>query len=389
VPENLQSSLTDLLGQLVQTPSRASVDSCDGVLALLENWLGAHGVESTVLKGQDGRRIALVGSIGGLSQTSAYILNAPLDTAGFGNLATWTRPPTSAAIENGWLYGRGSADSKAGTAIFCHLLDAFRRRNFSRALGFVFDADEHTGRFGGMRAFLDRSSGSVAGVMIGYPGNDRFCIGARGFWRATVALCGLAAHSGASHHRGVNAIAKASRFVRSLEELQNEIGAQTADAFPLPPKVTVTGIRGGGEFSLIPDLCEVDIDVRLTPSFPSDIAAARISAIVDRIDAQTPSSNDSRITHRESWPAYRLAEGSPIVAALVHAGEQVLGRRLACVIAGPSNVGNLLAARSIDATCGFGVSFRNIHAANECVELNSLEPAFRVYERALEQLLGC
>jgi hypothetical protein len=35
------------------------------------------------------------------------------------------------------------------------------------------------------------------------------------------------------------------------------------------------------------------------------------------------------------------------------------------VVCGPSNVGNSFAAHGIDATCGFGVTYENLHAPNE------------------------
>jgi succinyl-diaminopimelate desuccinylase len=68
--------------------------------------------------------------------------------------------------------------------------------------------------------------------------------------------------------------------------------------------------------------------------------------------------------------------------------ERILGRPLPFVVTGPSNIGNLLAQHGIAATCGFGVAYRNIHATDECVELSSIMPTFRVYEAALQELLG-
>jgi succinyl-diaminopimelate desuccinylase len=50
----------------------------------------------------------------------------------------------------------------------------------------------------------------------------------------------------------------------------------------------VTGIAGGESFSTVPDRCDLDVDVRLTPDF--DAAAARdlLRATVDDIDAAHP-----------------------------------------------------------------------------------------------------
>jgi succinyl-diaminopimelate desuccinylase len=77
-----------------------------------------------------------------------------------------------------------------------------------------------------------------------------------------------------------------------------------------------------------------------------------------------------------------------LVAALADAAEEMIGRRPIIAVAGPSNIGNLLAQRGIPATCGFGVAYCNAHAANECVEMGSLTPIFCIYRRALERLLA-
>src|SRR5690606_25399162 len=109
----------------------------------------------------------------------------------------WTHPPTSGLLLDGWLHGRGSGDSKSAIAIFCHIAAVLHRRRLSGAAGAVellFDADEHTGRLGGMRAWLARRPMDVAGVFIGYPGDERIMIGSRGFWRARLRVYGEPGH---------------------------------------------------------------------------------------------------------------------------------------------------------------------------------------------------
>lgn len=385
--DELQTSITSLLKELVRIPSRAGVDSYDTIFRCIAGWLESRDVPCTPISGANGHVIALAGQIGRASESGTIVLNASVDTAGFGNLAAWSRDPIDAKIIDGSLYGRGSADAKAGIAIFSQLLATFRKRNFALGLAFVFDADEHTGYFGGIRAWLDRVNEPIVGVLIGYPGHDRIGIGARGFWRATVHISGASAHSGSSIDRGTNAIAKATQLVAVLAELQREIIHAASEAFPLSPKFTVTGIRGGGEFSLIPDSCELDVDVRLTPTFVAEAADARLRAMVDRVDTQFPGPTLSRIVVHASAPAYLLPAESPLVAALNRAAQHVLGRRLRLAVTGPSNVGNLLAQRGIPATCGFGVAYRNIHAPDERVDLASVVPTYRVYEAALQELL--
>jgi succinyl-diaminopimelate desuccinylase len=56
-------------------------------------------------------------------------------------------------------------------------------------------------------------------------------------------------------------------------------------------------------------------------------------------------------------------------------------------IAGPSNIGNFLAAKGIPATAGFGVRYRGLHAADESVELASIPQVAATYALAVSRLL--
>lgn len=111
------------------------------------------------------------------------MLDACLDTAPFGDETVWTYPPTSGEIVDGWLHGRGSADSKTGAAIFAHVVARLRQSadEWAGSVVLLFDADEHTGAFGGAKAFFEGDPGPrTDGVMIGYPGLDHVVTGGRG-----------------------------------------------------------------------------------------------------------------------------------------------------------------------------------------------------------------
>ncbi len=130
-------------------------------------------------------------------------------------------PPTSGAIVDGWLYGRGSADRKVAAAIFCRLVAALRAETSKLAgtLTVLFDADEHSGGFAGAKAYFGNGAvrQDVAGVLIGYPGDDRVIVGSRSFLRARLTVYGTASRSGGSKDPGTgNAVEKAALLVRRL-----------------------------------------------------------------------------------------------------------------------------------------------------------------------------
>lgn len=381
-------SLLELTRDLVRLPSCSEVHSPEPVLEAVGSFLARAQIPYEIVRGPEGEPLAGRARIDGGSPGDTYLLNAPADTAAVGDPDAWQHAPFAAAEEDGWLYGRGSADSKGGIAVFCHVAREIRRRaqSLRGSLILIFDADEHSGAFSGIRyALEDLTTQPIAGAFIGYPGHDRVIVGCRGFFRAGVRVHGVSAHSGSATHRGVNAISRASRLVAALEQAGNHLSLTAS--FPLPPAISVTGIQGGDGYSTVPDSCDVDVDCRLTPEFDADWAERELLAAMSQVD-QGSSAPATEMRVLPGWPAYQLSPSSPILGALGDAARRVLGRDLPMEVAGPSSVGNYLATRGIDATSGFGCRYRNLHAPDECIETASLEPTFEVYLQAISALLS-
>jgi succinyl-diaminopimelate desuccinylase len=388
-------SIIALVQALVRVPSRAGDDDLAPIARCIEDWFVAHHVRHRVLRADSGAPLGIYAELQGAHRAGPWtVLDATLDTAGFGALDSWRHAPTSATIEDGWLHGRGSADSKAGVALFAHLLQEFaaRPQAFSGRIGVLFDCDEHSGRFGGARAFFDRpfAEGAVPprpdGAVIGYPGMDAIVNGCRGFVRARLRVHGVAAHSGATHQRGVNAVSRAAELCHALQALPLPCAST---AFPLPPQLTIIGIHGGGAgFSQVPDACEVRIDLRLTPDFDDAAARAAVSDAVDRFDASRGPARATEIEWIAGWPAYQVSPSHPLAAAMQQAARRELGVDVPTQIVGPSNIGNYLASLGVPALCGFGVVAEGVHAANERIALDSLAPVYRIYRSALQRLHG-
>ncbi len=386
----VERSIVGLLRRLVCTPSRAGLDGYEPILGILQAWLGEQHLNPRRLQDSVGNAVGLVVDVVGAQPGPHYVLNACVDTAPYGDERAWDRPPTSGVVVDGWLHGRGSADCKAAVAIFCHLAVALQSEvsKLAGTLTVLFDADEHTGRFGGAKAYFGNGSPrpDVAGVMIGYPGDEWVVVGSRGFLRARLTVSGTARHSGTSSTATDNAVEKAALLVRRLGHVQ--LPHPLNGDFPLPPKLTVTAIHGGEGFTIVPDICTVDVDVRLTPAFTAEQAADLLTVTAAQVDARQPSRRATAVRLAETWPAYQLDAGTPLVAALTTAAATMGGHGpVRTRVVGPSNIGNYLAALGIDATAGFGVRYRNLHAANECIDLSTVPMVFAAYREAVTALL--
>jgi len=256
-------------------------------------------------------------------------------------------------------------------------------------LTLLFDADEHTGAFGGAKRYFDAhdSPTDIAGVMIGYPGIDELVVGGRGFLRADITVHGQAGHTGSRRSSSnANAIEKAAQLVSVLAKHRNP--GPIDPALDLPPRLTVTGIDGGESYSINPDYCTVKVDIRLTTDFTATTARTLLDTAVADVDNTWCSpTRPSTLAFRETWPAYRLREDAAICDALMQATKRHLADNVAAKVAGPSNIGNYLARLGIDATAGLGVNYEGLHGTDERIELATVSPIQAVYHEAIQTLL--
>ncbi len=261
------------------------------------------------------------------------------------------------------------------------------RSRWRGSLAFIFDADEHTGTFTGIRRFMQMHGNAlnVAGAMIGYPGNERIAIGGRGFLRARIKVHGHAAHSGSSSRTGTNAVWRAARLIDAVQAAPLPTDARSG--FPLPPRISVTAVEGGTGFSVVPDLCAINVDIRLTPTFDRETAAAMLGTLVRDFDAEAIGVRASDVEWIEGWPAYHLDADSPLIRALRKAAHAVTGKKPPTDVVGPSSVANFLYGLGVPATNGYGVTCENIHATDERIAVDTIAPVFDTYRLALGNLL--
>jgi succinyl-diaminopimelate desuccinylase len=381
VDQAIADSIVRLASQLVATSSCGGIDSPEPVLRLACDWLAGNGLQPRLLEDGAGKPVAVLIEIAGTVPGPVLCLDACIDTAPAGDPGQWSAPPFSGAVRDGRLLGRGSADSKAGVAILAHVARHFAGSGLPRgALHVLFDADEHTGRFGGVRAYLDAIARPPDAASLGYPGNAGVVAGSRGFLRARLRFAGVAAHSGDTERRGVNALTKAAAFALKLAD---PVFPDAADAaFPFGPAATVTRIEGGEGFSVVPDLAICHVDIRLTRTFDAAVATRWLEDIVRSVDAE------AGIEIVDSWPAYVVPHDDHLVQSFTQAAGAAFGRPFAADVCGPSNIGNLLAARGVPTVCAPGVSFGNMHAADEWADIASIGPVYAMYCEAALRFLS-
>lgn len=133
---------------------------------------------------------------------------------------------------------------------------------------------------------------------------------------------------------------------------------------------------------MVPDQPICHIDIRLTRAFDGARAAHWLEEIVHAVDRRC------RIETVGHWPAYLVASEHELVRSFTAAAERAFGRPIATDVCGPSNIGNLLTERGVPTVCAPGVSFANMHAADEWADIDSMAPVYAMYCDAAVRFLA-
>jgi acetylornithine deacetylase len=258
----------DLLKQLIEakSPSAAEGPAAD----VLQNALEAAGYKPQRI---DNNIVCTKGD-GDLT----LLLNSHLDTVPASS--KWTRDPWTADIEDGKMYGLGSTDAKSCIAGMAAAFDRLSVPKNGRLILTASTEEETGGKNGvnGIQVILP-ALGKVHGGIVGEPTNLMICNGQRGLVRIFLYAEGKAGHA-SRPWEGVNAITKAAHDIVALEKLLEETMRDGHD--PLIGKTTVipTLINGGTARNVIPNACEICLDIRTTRVYDNEKIIARIKELV-------------------------------------------------------------------------------------------------------------
>jgi succinyl-diaminopimelate desuccinylase len=315
---------------------------------------------------------------------AGFALIGHLDTVAEGEHGDWQYPPFGGEIHDGWLYGRGAADNKAGVACALYTLAILRDLSLldlsaSRViLAGVTDEESGANSPLGLRHLLDQGLVEATGAIYTYAG-DKIFIGHRGVLRVKVRATGEAIHTGrrAWHQKrqGINAGTSLMPATLALDNL--DIPTSPHPAFPgLGCTVTVTSFHCGDGDGVVPARAEAGIDVRLMPGQRSEDV---LKTIRDVVEAKTPPELPVKIDVTVDIPAAVIPADHRLVELARHWTRTITGKEWPAVGAGPANEGYMLIEAGVPTLCGFGPRGENAHARDERVELASLSQAVAMY----------
>ena len=304
--------LTELLRLLVSTPSVTGEEQA--VAEAAAGWLRDRGVDARIVEAAPGRP-NVIASIG--SGPRGLVLNGHYDVVPVGD--GWTRDPWGAEIVDGRLYGRGSADMKAGLtcamAAFVACARAVPDPKARLLLTLVID-EEDAGR--GTRAAIADGLDCDWAVVC-EPTELRVVRAARGNCYLDVSVAGVSAHAG-NPDRGVNAIHAAAQVVERVVALDRELQGRTHPLL-IPPRTGVGMIEGGLLVSAVAPDCTIRIDRRTLPGEDGPSALADM----ERVLAAAPiEPRDAVVTVEMTMemPPFETPADHPLLVALAAAAQE-------------------------------------------------------------------
>ncbi|MBA83880.1 ArgE/DapE family deacylase [Thalassobius sp. S69A] len=217
-------------------------------------------------------------------QGRSLILNGHIDVVPAGPLDMWDSPPFDPQVRDGWLYGRGGGDMKAGLVSNLFALDALRACGYAPAADVHYQSvveEECTGN--GALACLARGYRADA-VLIPEPFSENLVSAQLGVIWFQVHLKGRPTHV-AYAGSGANAIEAAFPLVKALHEMELRWNAREnrhADYAHMDHalNLNVGKIEGGDWTSSVPAWSTFDVRMAIFPGQSIDAAKAEIEKTI-------------------------------------------------------------------------------------------------------------
>jgi len=311
----------------------------------------------------------LKGSGGGRS----LMLNGHMDTVGVEGMVI---EPFRPLIENGKLHGRGACDMKGALAAMIGALKSLADSG-PRLLGdLIFTAvvdEEHKSL--GTKKLVEEYRADAA--IVGEPTEMKVATAHKGIVWIEIEVKGRAAH-GSVPEKGVDAIAHAAKVVSRLEKLREKLEGHV---HPLlgSPKIHTSTIKGGTDWSIIPERCLLRLERRTLPGESAASVIGEMEEILQSIKQETADFNATARSPYDMLPL-ETQRDDKIVQLLQQTLVEVTSKKAPIIGLPYWTDGALLAQLASIPTCIFGPGDIGVaHSADEYVSVEDVVDSAEIY----------
>ncbi|MEM2901352.1 MAG: M20/M25/M40 family metallo-hydrolase [Candidatus Bathyarchaeia archaeon] len=282
---------------------------------------------------------------------------------------------------DGKMYGRGAVDAKGPlAAMIMAATQVMRDRLCKVTLAAVVD-EEGEGK--GVRSLIERKNLKPDYVVFGEPsGVDGVIIGYKGSLTLKL-LCRTKTGHSAAPWLYKNAVEEAYRAWELIKNMRFEGEVEGSHFYSVTK--CLTRVKGGGDYSVVPNKCELKVDLRLPPKIsPEEVFVKIKEKIKERWE---PGDIKFHVSFEGGVKAYEASKDTPLVNSFSIAIRRVLDRQPVLLKKTGTSDMNLMAEAYKAPMIAYGPGNSKLdHSPEEYVEVQEYERSIEVYREALRLL---
>lgn len=329
-------------------------------------------------------RANVIGRLRGTGERETLLFNGHLDTVPCGDVE-WKYGPYIGEIEDGKIYGRGTADMKGGLAAMIVAIKAIKESSVELKGDFLYTATagEETDSIGAVKFVKDGGLDEVGAIIIGEPSSGKINIAEKGAFWIEITTYGKTAH-GAFPNKGVNAVVHMNALISEILSYKFKYEENPIVGHPT---MNISTISGGVKTNVVPDRCSITIDMRTVPGMDHNEIIKDLERLILKLSEEIKGFKaDIRILNNR--PAVETNKTHPFIKLAQSTFKEVFGED-----AEPQGVdfytdaSIFLPAKSVPCIF-FGPGDSSMaHQPNEYITLESFEQAVQYYIKLIENYL--
>lgn len=273
-----------LTQELIRIPSHKYVENRESNIAkFIYDYCSKKGLE-VEFQEVEGLRRNVIARLKGNGTGKNLIFNGHIDTVPPYEM---TIEPFSGEIKDGYVLGRGANDMKG--AVACMITAMVNIKNKGVVLGgdIILTAAVGEEEKSDGTEYVVKSGIKADGALVGEPANYGYALGHRGLEWLEIRIEGRTAHGGIPE-LGINAISKAARLIRKIEEDLMPKLKERQNEWMGPSVMNFGLIKGGTQPSSVADSCIIQIDRRYLPEENVESVIKEYQDIIDELKQEDP-----------------------------------------------------------------------------------------------------
>ncbi len=323
----------------------------------------------------------------------SVLFNGHLDVVSPEPIERWNTDPFTPIEKDGWLYGRGAGDMKAGVAAMTYAVRAFDLAGIGLNAPVTIEGviEEECSGNGALACRLAGLNADA--ILIPEPFGPTILTSQIGVAWFKVTLRGVPKHA-LDTQGGINAIEKCYPLFKALRNLEKDLNRTPSAGFENidhPANLNIGIIKGGDWPSTVPALAEFHCRIGFLPGTTYQQIQSMVIQTIAAAAAEDEwlSGNLPQVDfYGFRSEGHKLELDQPAFQTLSHCHESLSGQPSKPFVSTcTTDLRAFVSMGHSQATC-FGPIAENIHAENERVQIDSILHTTKVYTLFLARWCG-